>query len=597
MAIYANGQYLVSPQANVTIVSQSQGSGTANTGRTLWLLGSAEDGEPQTVITLNSPGDAYSILKDGDLVQAAILAFGGSPAAAAPSSVSVLRVDEATQSTSDIKSSGAVNQIVLTSTSYGSISTQYKWQINTASGSIGYKVQLGSDYTGPGTLPATTSQDNIYLPVFSVYYSGTGTSPTVTITDTEVTLTAQTSDTGGSVTLIAGMTVQTLVNQLNQFPGWVSTVLDPNSADLVLPTDVVPGTSTPSLPALLDNVSATAVGTTSNAATTLYANIAAVVRYINSGSQPWMTAVRQASVTALATSSSWTYLAGGTTTAPTSTDWGNGFTALENVNGIGVVVPLSNTSTSSAATAIWAQAETHCTYMKGIGQPRLAVVGDISGQTIASEITNAAAVNSDRVIVRWPEFVATNIYGNQATLAPYMEAARTGAILVANPVQEALTLLPLPIVKLGATVNATTVNQAIQGGICITKPFSSGGFVIAAGVTTWTGSTAFDKVNISTKACEDVVSYDLRQALESGLIGYASNLSPQAAQLAYGIVERRLNFWASQGVLVGDKASPPFSNIQVSVTSQAVLVTADIHPAAPTNFAVLTLSASPWTSV
>ncbi len=592
--IYVNGQYLVQPQANVSIASTPQGAATNASSRTLFLLGSATDGQPQTPITVNSPAQAFSVFKDGNLVQAAVYAFNGSPVAPGPSSITVLRVDEATQATANLQN-GANTEITLTSTSYGTLANLVKYQI-AAGSSHGYKVTIASDYTGPATTAASVSQDNVYLPVLSVYYSGTGTSPTVTVTDTQITYTATTSDTGGSVTFTAGMTVQQLVNQLNQFTGWSTTVADPNPLDLLIPTDTVPGSTTLSLPALLDNISSTTVSTSASSPTTLYANIAAVVRLLNNGTfQPWVTAVRAANATTLADTTNWVYLAGGTVTAPASTDWQTGFNNLETVQGLGVVVPV--TQATSATTSVGAMAVSHCEYMTGIGQQRIAILGDQLGQTLAEEITNAQGYMSPLAVLRWPGFKTTgDIYGNQSLQPPYMEAARTAGILVGSPPQQALTLLPVQALSLETSLSSSNIDSAILGGICVTKQSASGGFVIASGVTTWSNSTQFDKVNINSEVIEGVIIADLKQVLEQQLVGFNSNLSPQTAAMAYGIVNQRLSYWASRGLLVGDSTNPPYSNIQVTVSSNAVQVTANIHPANTTNFATVKLTASPWTS-
>lgn len=587
MAISVNGQLLVQPQANVQVVQSGSIPQGAASSRTLWLLGSASDGEPNTILTFNSLASAFQTLKDGDLMQGLVFAFSGSSIAPGPQQISVIRTDSATQATGTILGPSAATEIALTANSYGVIGNLYKWMVSAASGGTGYLVKVGSDYTGPATSPQVVSQDNIYLPVLSIYYSGTGTTPTVTVTDTEITLTAVTSDTGGSVAFTAGMTVSSLVAQLNQLAGWNVTAADPNTSDLLLPTDVVPGTNTPSLPALMDNVTSVAVGTTAAAATTLYANVAAVVRYLNSGVQGFVTAIRHAGATSLTTGSTFTYLSGGTYTAPTSTTWQNAFDVLENVDGNGVVVPLTSTQ------AYWQMALTHVNYMEGYGSYRFAIVGDTTGQTLATEITNAASLNSPRVILRWPGFVATNLYGQTTTFQPYFEAARTGGIMVGAPVYQSLTLIPLSIQGLETVVTKAQIDQAIQAGICITKQYGTG-YAIAASVSTWTGGSQFDMVNPATLACEDQTRSDLKTALEQGLIGYASNISPLVVQTGYSIAQGVLNNEAANGVLTGSSANPAYQNLTVTVSGQTVNLSALIHPALATNYAVMQLTATPW---
>lgn len=576
MAVYdpATGQYLVQPQANVAIGTVPPVP-TSPTGVNLWLVGTSDLAQPQVVTTITSPNDVGTLLGNGTLAQAAMLCLDNpSPLVTTPPVIYCVDVDEKTQATGNIVN-GANDQIALTSVPYGLAANMVKFLVSTASSGTGFKVTIASDYSSPVTgTPVAAVLDNIYQAAFSVYYTGTGTSPTVTVTDTAVTLTALTSNTGGTVTITATTTLQQLVTALNALPGWVVTLSSTaNPQQLAL--------------AYLDNLTSTAVGTTSATAATVTATVSAAVAAINSSPVAAFlaTAARSANATTLAVMTNYTYLTGGTTTLPTTTDWQNGFTMLEGVPGVGVVVPLTSTQ------AVWDIAEQHGIAMAAQNQFRAAIVGDAAGQSLATEQTAAAALGSPYTILRWPGFKALNLYGNLATLDPFYEAARTGAIVAASPITRSITMAPVTANGLETTVSKTTVDTAIQSGICITKPYRDGTFRIADDVTTYTATNTFNMRKLQVELELGVIAADLNDAVTAALVGYASNATPEAQGIATDIITKRLQYWANQNVLVGPT---PFSNPVVSVANGVVTASVQVVVAQATDFVLLTLNPVPF---
>ncbi len=559
---YVNGVYMSAPGTAVVINDQNfMGSSSAG-GQGVIFIGPAVDGQPNTALSISNPQQASALLKGGDLLQGVLNAYAGAKKVGGSINVTVIDPTPRTQSTSAINSSGAVEQIALTTTSYGTLANSSKWQVT--AGSPGYNVTLATDFVGPGGQtypPASTS--NIALSPASLYYNGTGTAPTYTVSDTELVLTATTTDTGGTITFSSSMTVQQLVNQVNQLPGWGAVVTDPNTADLV--------------EGLFDNVTtATAVSTTSTAPTSLTANVTAVVRWVNANGV-YFTATRQTGATSLATSGAWTYATGGTTPTATNTNWQAAYTTAQAVTNSMFITCVSPSYT------LWAMNDAHCHYMASIGIPRRGYVGDSSGQTTATENVQIALLNSNRTSVVWPEQQGVNYNGQVTTFAPYLEACAVLGERAAAIPYNALTQQPVPSQGMGQTVTPSMVAQELSAGMAILAPNQQGIVVLQQDRTTWLQNTAFDKVENSTGIVADIVTTDLNQTLGT-FVG--KPVTPMSVAQATSAVFSRLNYWYSQGFL---SVQPKLSDISLSGSGTSITGSATAAFDVPANYIVLQL--------
>ena len=556
---YVNGVYMGAPGSAVVVNDSQFNAPTTTGGLGTLFIGPGTDGEPNTLYNFTTPAQATATIKGGDGLQAVLNAFAGANKGPGTlSSVSWIRPEQATQATSNIQSSGAVTQIVLTTTSYGTLANSSKWMVQTAS-TTGYKVSQATDFVGPGgqTYPAPPAQDNINLPIITI--ACTATTPTVTITDTSFeVLSAGTSLI--TVTLSSSVTVQQLVNQLNQISSITATVADPNPQDAT--------------GALFDNLTSQSISAT---ASTLYGNVTAVVRYFNNANL-YFTAVRQANATSLATSSAWTYATGGTTPTASNSDWQNAYTTAQSVSGIALIAP------ASSSTTIWAMNDAHCAYMASIGQPRKGYVGDASGQTLATELTNASALNSQYTSVVWPEQKGTDYNGNSTTFAPYLVAASIMGQRAATPAQDALTQQPVLSNGMGQTVTPSMVAQGLAGGLCILAPDQSGTVVCQQDRTTWLQSTAYDKVENSTGLVVNLITIDLLATLQP-FIG--KPVSQTQVALAADAILNRLVYFYGLGYLV---TAPSASDISLTGSGNTITGNVNAAVAVPTDYIVLQLT-------
>ena len=164
---YVNGVYMGAPGSAVVVNDSQFNAPTTAGGLGTLFIGPGTDGEPNTLYNFTTPAQAEAVIKGGDGLQAVLNAFAGANKGPGTlSSVNWIRPEQATQATSNIQSSGAVTQIALTTTSYGSIANSSKWMVQSAS-VTGYKVSQATDATAPGggTYPAPPAQDNINLPI------------------------------------------------------------------------------------------------------------------------------------------------------------------------------------------------------------------------------------------------------------------------------------------------------------------------------------------------------------------------------------------------------------------------------------------------
>ncbi len=560
MPQFVNGVYFTSPGSAVT-VNDSQFLGSPNAGGNgIVVIGSTDDGQPNIALSFSSPAQALATLKNGDGLQAVLNVFTGASKMSGAASVWFIRPEIATQATSKVNNISSVEQIALTTTSYGTLGNMAKWMITTGSTS-GYKVSQGFDYVGAGGQTyAPFSQDNISLNVFSLYYTGSDT-PKVTITDTALTIAGATT-TLATIALSASLTVQNLVNQINQVADFNAVALDPNPSDTVA--------------SFFDNVTSVAVATSSTSPTIFTANVTAVVNAINQAGM-YFTATRQAGATAIATSTMWTYATGGTTPSATNSNWQDAYSTAQSITNVLIVEP------ASSSYAIWAMNDAHCKYMASLGIGRRGYVGDASGQTMTTEITQAALLNSNTTSIVWPEQYEFDYNGNNVLMAPYLVACLVAGMRIAYTPANALTRQGITSNGMGQTVTPGMVGQGLTGGLCVLAPNQAGTVIVTQDRTTWLQNTAYDKVENSTGMIVDIISADLNAILSSFIGQAASATLATSVQVA---VYDRLSYWSSQGYLA---SAPSLTDVAITVNGDVITGTAKAAIDVPANYIALQL--------
>ncbi|NMP20771.1 hypothetical protein [Sulfobacillus harzensis] len=566
MSTNFNGQVLTQPQARTQFNDSAliPANPAQPAPHTLVLIGPANQG-PNELVTIASVSDIQTNLGiDSDLANAAALALNPSPVTGGANPLKVWNVNPTTQGTINLTDpSGNTPEIVLTTTRWGQAANYIKAAVSAGS-TAGYTVTIADDYSGGSVQLA-----NLALNVLSVWYSGSGTSPTVTATDSAVTLTATSTDTGGTIDLTSNLTVNQLASQINALSGWNATVLDPN------PQDVAAG--------LLDNVSAVAVGTTSTTATTLTANITAVVRALNGPAQTWVTAVRQADATTLATPGTYTYATGGSTGTATTTNWQAAYTALQGETDVLWVVPVTSEST------IWAMNQAHCQLMDSEGYGRSGVVGGASGTTISQAQTNAAGLASQYTSYLVNGLQGINLQQQSVTFPPYIVAAQIAGLMAGQPLNASPTLKSLNATGLEQAFASSAIDTLIQAGCLVLKVYN-GQFVVAKGQTTAALNPNATVNQVQMQAVNEV--FVLEYGLNSVLSAFVGQ--PITATTAAAVKVAVYTFLTQQAAapLQLIQAAPALQDIQVTISGTVISVAAPASPTVVADFVLTTLSAS-----
>lgn len=565
MSVFFNGRLYVSP----TTVSAVDDSALANQAlaqsNALAVLGPSTGGTPNVPLTFGNPTDALATLISGDLLTAVQKAFNPSNQTGGPASVTAIRVNPATQSTLILYDAGAAAAIDLSSADFGQYTSGIS--VSVATGSVTGKLvttQYGQNYY---------TQDNITRSLFQVQYSGAQATATMSITGTTLVLNAPVGVPVATLQFATYPTVQALVSAINAVAGFSATVQSGNGALATTNS--------------FDYVTAVDVKT---APYTALAVLQAVIDYLNSASQPIVTATRAANAGLPPANILATYLAGGSDGTITNTNWQNGYTALQNVD-VQWVVP------ASSSPSIHAMNDTHCQFMSSIGQSeRRGICGMALGSTDAAALAEALTLNSDRTGLVHIGMYDYDLFGNLTLYPAYITGAMVAGGFAGSSPGTPMTNKSLTVRGLERVLQVPTqTDPLILGGVMpITQ--TAGGFKVVKSISTWLANLNFNRVEMSTGAAVDYVSRSVRAALDP-LRGQAGSLS--VLSQAGSITDTTLRQLAippptGPGCIVGNSTNPAYKNITASLVGDILAVSFQCSPVIPVNYITVTIYAVPF---
>lgn len=566
------GSTIDQPGVIATQSSSGMASQTTST-RLVVLVGiSGGGGQPKTIQYLGGQQDAITKLVSGQLQTAAARSYidGKSPY------IAYMRVNPAVQSSYAVQgSTGTV--INLKSSDYGGYTNRITAQFQNGS-TQGIKATVTLD-------SATYNQDNLYQAALSIQYTGADASALVTVSNTNGNITGS-SGASGSETLkwtapfSTYTTIQQLVNYINSQAGWVATILTTNPNSQTLNS--------------LDDITS-AQAKTSPA--TITATLQAVINWLNSTTI--VTATRPANVGSLPTAMpAPAYLSGGNDGAPTNTDWAAAFTALQNVPGVRIIVPITGDP------SIHAMASSHCAYMSDptVRHNRISICGGVQGETPAQAVTRAANLNSRRVSLIYPGIQDIDpITNNLATYDPFVVAAQTAGLLSTMGITQAMTRKTITCKglegNLQSTLQKSDYDMLSTNGVMAIKYFQNDNgsyYGYVRSLTTWMQDTKLDNIELSMVCNEDYVSIAVGDAIDA-LIG--SNGGPIGAGQAQSEADSTLRNLATQNVIVGDQNTPAYGNVVSYISGDQVITTYDATIPAPMNFAGVSAAFSAYSSL
>jgi hypothetical protein len=575
MAVFFNGQLLVSPTTVSFVNDAALANQNLTVGNVVAIIGASTGGQPNTGLVFGDPNVAASVLQSGELLTAVQKCFAPSADTGGPTTVIAVRVNPAVQAAlvlSDVSPTPVIN---LVSTDYGLYTNQIKVKIETGS-TAGKKIttQLGNNFY---------VQDNIQRRTFQIQYTGGQATASMTINGTTLTVFAPNGTPIAVVDLATYPTVAQVVDRLNAVAGIVASILDGNNNAATLNA--------------LDYVTAVDIKT---APVTALANLQAIVDYFNGLAEGFVTATRVAAVGTLPVNIPFTFLAGGSDGTITNTQWANALTTLQSAatpapGAVGIdpqwIVPISSDP------AIAAMVDAHVQFMSTIGKKeRRAICGTALGTTDAAAIAAAKAINSDRTSLVHLGYYDYNAAGALTLYSPYLTAAAVAGAFSGVGPGTPLTNKTLNLRGIERNLkNPIDTDPLILGGVFAIEN-TPNGYKVVKSISTWLVDTNFYRVEVSTGVAGDFVARNLRNALDP-LRGSKSDpllLSQAASRTASICTLLAVPEPNGPGVLVGNAANPPFKNITASIVGDVLSVSVQASLVIPNNYILITIAAVPF---
>lgn len=565
MPVFFDGELLVTPTVRSRVDDAAMANQNAAVGNLICLIGRSQGGEPKKPIYLSSPAQAAEVLRDGELLTAALKAFAPSAVTGGPSQVVAMRVNPALRAALTLVDGTAQPAINLVSTDYGIYTNQISVKVESGT-NAGKRltVQLGNDYA---------SQDNVARNAFTVQYSGAALTAVMTVSNASLVLEAPSGSPVATIDLNVYNTVQKLVDRINSVPSFTAAVV-PGSAN------------TPALNGL-DGATSVDVKT---ALYTAKADLQACIDWINSAAEGFVTATRPAAATAVPANIGVTYLTGGSDGIVTNTDWSDCFSLMQAVD-VQWLVPLASDP------AIHAMADAHAQFMSGAGKmERRVFVGGATGVARDDAIAAAKLINSDRTAYVWPGYYDFDAAGTLTLYPPYMLAAAIGGAFAGINPGEPLTNKALTLYGMETPVrDPGDTDLLIKGGVLAVRE-TPRGFKVVKSVTTWLNDSKYNRVEVSTGVATDFTARAVREALEQ-FVGQKAN--PLNLARAISVTESALRELARPepagvGILAGDATNPAYRNITASIEGDVLRVEFECSPVVPLNYVLVTIHAVPF---
>lgn len=562
MAYFFNGQLLQTPATVSKVDDSAMQSPNLGVGNAAAFIGTATGGKPNTALKFGSPAEAKAVLRSGPLLDAITKAFAPSAETGGPSVVYGLRANPALQSSLSLTDSSGAVAVSLLSTDYGLRNNQIKVKIEAGS-EVGLSIttQLQSDYY---------VKDNIARDAFTVRYTGTAATATMSVNGSSILLQAPSGTTVATIDLNTYGTYSQVIDYINTVKDFSASLVD---------------TANSELPTLQGLDFVTSVDVKTNAAK-VTANLQAVVDWFNSEGEGFVTATRGTNAGQIPAQTSFVYLSGGSDGVTGMPEWAACFNTLQTVD-TQWVCPVSS------AAAIWAMSDAHCQLMSNRGRmERRSIVGAPAGTTDAAAIAFAKALNSDRTSLVHLGHYDYNAAGKLVLFpAPYTAALLTGMFAGVNP-GTALSNKTISVSGLERKLrNPTDTDTLITGGVlCIEE--TKNGYKVVQSISTWLKDQKFNRREQSCGVATDFTARSLREALDV-LRGEKNNQVTLAR--AYSIADTCLKALSvpepsGPGVLAGNKDNPPYKGLTVTANGDVLAVACQASPVIPINYIPVSIS-------
>lgn len=530
-------------------VSSSGGISSGN----VVVLGNSTGGKPNTLLKFSTLAEAKDVLVSGELLNGVAHAFTPS-ANSKPSSVYAMRVNEGTRSECILKN-GDTAVLKLKSWDYGVHTNQLKI--------------LVEDGTDEGTKKVSVvfrdskiEYDNILKNSFSILYTGEGTSPKVTITPTELTVSATSGDQEIDKEVISFddfETIESLVARINDTKSYIATLIDSDVNSKTADLDSVSGVDitedtvfTSTLKLMIDKLESCAY-------------IDHVELLASSRILPESGYIYQ-------------YFTGGTAGNSNTSDWVKTLGLLEKEN----VQIIATTSTNETVQNLIAS---HCAEMSTTENrmERTCFIGGELGISDDDACTKAKGYNSKYVSFVADGIKAVNpLTGVVETLAGSYLACKLAGLESSLSVSEPITNKDVDVLGFYETRKKSSIEKLIANGVLCVNVTQDNRFAVIRAVTTYQSNDLMSCERSMVR--EDLfMNRDLRNRFASSVGSVGEIGQDEIASVLKGAAKE----WARANCIV-PKGADNVWDISVRTEGDKVYLTYSRYLAAPRNFVFIT---------
>lgn len=530
-------------------VSSSGGISSGN----VVVLGNSTGGKPNTLLKFSTLAEAKDVLVSGELLNGVAHAFTPS-ANSKPSSVYAMRVNEGTRSECILKN-GDTDVLKLKSWDYGVHTNQLKILVD--------------DGTDEGTKKVSVvfrdskiEYDNILKNSFSILYTGEGTSPKVTITPTELTVSATSEDQEIDKEVISFddfETIESLVARINDTESYIATLIDSDVNSKTADLDSVSGVDitedtvfTSTLKLMIDKLESCAY-------------IDHVELLASSRILPESGYIYQ-------------YFTGGTAGNSNTSDWVKTLGLLEKEN----VQIIATTSTNETVQNLIAS---HCAEMSTTENrmERTCFIGGELGISDDDACTKAKGYNSKYVSFVADGIKAVNpLTGVVETLAGSYLACKLAGLESSLSVSEPITNKDVDVLGFYETRKKSSIEKLIANGVLCVNVTQDNRFAVIRAVTTYQSNDLMSCERSMVR--EDLfMNRDLRNRFASSAGSVGEIGQDEIASVLKGAAKE----WARANYIV-PKGADNVWDISVRTEGDKVYLTYSRYLAAPRNFVFIT---------
>ena len=519
------------------------------------ILGESTGGKPNTLLGFSTLAEAKDALVSGELLNGVAHAFTPS-ADSRPQRVYAMRVNVGTQAETVLKT-GDTEVLKLKSWDYGVHTNQLKI--------------LVEDGTDEGTKKISVAfrdnkieYDNIIKNSFTMVYTGEGTNPNVTITNTNLRASATIDDVESDVLEVSFNdfeTIEALVARINDSESYIATLIDSDVNSKTKDLDSVSNVTisedavfTSTLKAIIDKLESCAFIGKGNVELVSSSRILPESGYI------------------------YQYFTGGTAGNANTSDWLVTLGLLEKEN----VQIIATTSTSAAVQNLIAS---HCAEMSTTENrmERTCFLGGVLGITDDEACTIAKGYNSKYVSFVADGIIATNpLTGEVETLPGSYLACKLAGLEASYSVSEPLTNKNVNVIGFYETRKKSSIEKLISNGVLVVNVTQDNRFAVIRSLTTYQSDDLMSCERSMVR--EDLfMNRDLRNRFVGG-IGSVNDIDTDSIVV---VLRNAAKEWARNNYIV-PKGSDNVWDISVRIDGDKVYLTYSRYLAAPRNFVFIT---------